>query len=104
MSEISQECRDSFALVDSMTDEQKDLMCRAWNLYERCRRYSGRCIHEVCGLAGRLLNYAYCWKSWLEADPNGLHDIDVLEQREHCEKMLRENLEDGLRRFGDELP
>ena len=29
MSEISQECRDSFVPVDSMTDEQKDLMYKA---------------------------------------------------------------------------
>ena len=104
MSEISQECKDSFIVDENMPEHTKDVMRKAWFLYERCRRYSGRCIHEVCGLAGRLLNYAYCLQSWYKADPNGPHNKDVLEEREHCEKMLKENLEDGLKRFGNELP
>ena len=101
MSEISQECRDSFAPVDSMTDEQKDLMRRAWNLYERCRRYSGRHIHDICCLAGRLLNYAYCLQAWCSGKPD---DAAAEKHKRHCAQKLKENVEDGLKRFGKELP
>jgi len=101
---ISDECRKSFETLPEMPKDTQELMHKAWFLYERCRRYSGRCIHDVNGLAGRLLNYADCLQTWYKADPNGSHGKDVLEEREHCEKMLKENLEDGLKNFGSELP
>lgn len=104
MSEISQECKDCFNVTDNMSAQTQEIVRKSWYLYERCRRYSGRCVHDINCLAGRLLNYAGCLNSWYKADPNGPHKIDVIEQRAHCEKMLKENLEDGLKKFGNELP
>lgn len=101
---ISEDCRKSFETLPEMPKETQELMRKAWYLYERCRRYNGRLVHDVNCLAGRLLNFADCLRTWWSKGASYSGKLDVNEERKHCEELLRENWEDGLKRFGSELP
>jgi len=92
-------------ITDNMPQDVQDLCRRAANVYYRCRRYSGRLIHDVNCFAGALLNgvhnLAVAWK----LDPAGRSPEDAaaikrLRRKDDLERWLNE----GLAKLGNELP
>lgn len=92
-------------ITDRMPPDAQDLCRRAANVYERCRRYSGRLVHDVNCFAGLLLNGVHnLARAWERdySDPAAAAKIGELRQR--CRAHLEEWLEDGLKRLGGDLP
>ena len=92
-------------ITDRMPPDVQDLCRRAANVYERCRRYSGRLIHDVNCFAGALLNgvhnLAVAWK----LDPAGRspEDAETIKQLRRKDDLERW-LNDGLKKLGGDLP
>lgn len=56
---IDMEKEDDPVIWDRVSKDDFNLLMKCKNLYEQCRAYSGRNVHEVNGAAGNLLNGAY---------------------------------------------
>lgn len=92
-------------ITDKMPADVQDLCRRAANVYERCRRYSGRLIHDVNCFAGALLNGVHNLATAWNIDTAGRSAEDVqaikrLRRKEDLERWLNE----GLAKLGAELP
>lgn len=92
-------------ITDKMPQDVQDLCWRAANVYERCRRYSGRCVHDVNCFAGALLNgvhnLAVAWKlDPAGRSPEDAETIKELRRKDDLERWLNE----GLAKLGKELP
>lgn len=92
-------------ITDRMPPDAQDLCRRAANVYERCRRYSGRLVHDVNCFAGALLNGVHNLARAWELDCSDPADAaKIRELRRRCQAHLGEWLEDGLKKLGGELP
>ena len=92
-------------ITDKMPPDAQDLCRRAANVYERCRRYSGRLVHDVNCFAGRLLNGVHNLAGVWDIDTTGRDDAAEIEElRLEFKTSLERWLEDGLKKFGGELP
>ena len=79
-----------------MPKEVEELLNRAKNTYDRCRRYSGQHIHGVNGFAGRLLNGIFNVEAVYKDDRP-----EFVELRDEFVSHLNEWLIDGLKEFGE---
>lgn len=92
-------------ITDKMPPDVQDLCRRAANVYERCRRYSGRLVHDVNCFAGALLNgvhnLAVAWN--LDTTGRSAEDVQTIKQLRRKDSLERW-LADGLKKLGKELP
>jgi len=92
-------------ITDKMPPDVQDLCNRAANVYERCRRYSGRMIHDVNCFAGALLNGVHNLAGIWDIDLEGRDDAAKIEElRREFKASLEEWLNDGLKKLGGDLP
>ena len=92
-------------ITDKMPQDAQDLCRRAANVYERCRRYSGRRIQDVNCFAGRLLNGVHNLAGIWELDTAGRDDAGEIERlRLEFKASLEKWLADGLKEFNEDLP
>lgn len=71
-------------LWDKISKDDFNLIMKCKNLYEQCRAYSGRNVHNVNGAAGILLDgVRHFLFSFTASFINKKHDIDRL-NREHA--------------------
>ena len=92
-------------ITDKMPQDAQDLCRRAANVYERCRRYSGRLIHDVNCFAGALLNGVHNLAGIWDIDTAGRDDAAKIEElRREFKASLEEWLNDGLKKLGKDLP
>lgn len=92
-------------ITDKMPPDVQKLCHRAANVYERCRRYSGRLIHDVNCFAGRLLNGVHNLAVVWDIDTAGREDAAKIEELRHRFKASLELwLGDGLKNLGRDLP
>ena len=92
-------------ITDRMPERTQDLCRRAANVYERCRRYSGRLVHDVNCFAGRLLNGVHNLAGIWDIDLAGRDDAaEIEEMRRDFEEHLEQWLTDGLKELGEYLP
>ena len=76
---IDMEKEDNPVRWDRISKDDFDLLMKCKNLYEQCIAYSGRNVHEVCGVAGNLLGGAkHFLFSFTEDVINKNYDIDEL--------------------------
>lgn len=92
-------------ITDKMPPDVQDLCRRAANVYERCRRYSGRLIHDVNCFAGTLLNGVHNLAGIWDIDLAGRGDAaEIEEMRREFKASLERWLGDGLKKLGEYLP
>ena len=92
-------------ITDKMPPDVQDLCRRAANVYERCRRYSGRLIHDVNCFAGALLNGVHNLAGIWDIDTAGRDDAAEIEElRRDFKASLDRWLGDGLKKLGGDLP
>jgi hypothetical protein len=92
-------------ITDKMPPDVQDLCRRAANVYERCRRYSGRLIHDVNCFAGALLNGVHNLAGIWDIDAAGRDDAAEIEElRRDFKASLERWLGDGLKKLGGDLP
>lgn len=92
-------------ITDKMPPDVQDLCRRAANVYERCRRYSGRLIHDVNCFAGALLNGVHNLAGIWDIDTAGRDDAAEIEElRRDFKASLERWLGDGLKKLGGDLP
>lgn len=92
-------------ITDRMPPDAQDLCRRAANVYERCRRYSGRLVHDVNCFAGALLNGVHNLAGIWDIDLAGRDDAAEIEElRREFKSSLERWLDDGLKKLGGDLP
>ena len=92
-------------ITGKMPERTQDLCRRAANVYERCRRYSGRLVHDVNCFAGRLLNGVHNLAAVWDIDLAGRDDAaEIEEMRRDFEESLGRGLANGLKELGGDLP
>lgn len=92
-------------ITDKMPSDVQDLCRRAANVYERCRRYSGRLVHDVNCFAGHLLNGVHNLSGIWDIDTAGRDDAAEIEElRRDFKASLEQWLGDGLKKLGEYLP
>lgn len=102
---IEMEREDNPIKWDSLTQDDFNLVMRAKNVFEQCKAYSGRNVHEVNGAAGLILNYAdnflfsFSEKKLKSGAMDSLDSTYAKEGgwKEHCRKGLLNGIDRALK-------